>query len=178
MDVKRIRNIVISGPESTGKTELALYLAKALNGQYVPEYAREYIQGLGRKYNYEDVIKIAKMQIQQQKIASQSFSGFIFYDTWLIITKIWLMEVYGRYPLWIDKNLKTIKMDLFLLCAPDIPWIPDPLRENGGERRVYLFDKYEQEIKNLGFKYYIISGSGEKRFHMAEKIVNKCFISD
>lgn len=168
-------NIVITGPESTGKTELSQHLAKIFNGRFVPEYAREYIQNLGRRYNYEDVLKIARMQIQQQNEVSTRFKGFIFYDTWLIITKIWLKEVYGRYPDWIDEKLENIRMDLYLLCAADIPWIPDPLRENGGERRDYLFEQYRGEIMKLGIKYYIISGTGEERFYLAENLIKKHF---
>lgn len=101
---KGIINIVITGPESTGKTELSQYLAKLFNGHYVPEYAREYIENLRRRYEYEDVLKIAKHQIQYQKEISERFSGFVFYDTWLIITKIWLKEVFDKYPVWIDEN--------------------------------------------------------------------------
>ncbi len=168
-------NIVITGPESTGKTELSQHLAKIFKGQYVPEYARGYIQNLGRQYNYEDVLIIAKMQIQQQHEVSTRFRGFIFYDTWLIITKIWLKEVFGRNPDWIDEKLENIRMDLYLLCAADIPWVPDPLRENGGERRDYLFEQYRSEIRKLGIKYYIISGTGEERFCLAENLVKKYF---
>ena len=177
MNAHKAHHIVITGPESTGKTALVHYLANTFNGTYVPEYARAYIERINRPYTYQDVVKIAGEQVlayQQDELQSKKY---IFYDTWLIITKIWFIEVYGCYPPWIDKKLRTLQMDLYLLCAPDIPWISDPVRENGGESRNFLFMKYQQEIENLGIPYYIIKGKGIKRFRMAEKIINNHFQS-
>jgi nicotinamide riboside kinase len=59
--------IAISGPESTGKTEIARQLAQYFAGQWIPEFAREYIEKLGRTYTYEDVCVIAEQQILEQK---------------------------------------------------------------------------------------------------------------
>ena len=47
--------ILITGPESTGKTDLARFLADRLNGSCVEEYARGYIEKLDRPYTYSDV---------------------------------------------------------------------------------------------------------------------------
>ena len=57
----------IIGPESTGKTTLARYLAERYHGVLVPEYAREYVEQLGRHYTREDVETIARHQIEQLK---------------------------------------------------------------------------------------------------------------
>jgi len=46
---KQIR-IVVTGPESTGKTTLAKQLAEFYHGQYIQEYAREYIEKLPHPY--------------------------------------------------------------------------------------------------------------------------------
>ena len=177
MNENKVFHIVITGPESTGKTALSKYLAGKFNGMQVPEHARAYIERINRPYTYQDIVKIAKEQVLTQQKLEIHNKNFFFYDTWLIITKIWFIEVYGRYPLWIDKKLRTVKMDLYLLCAPDIPWIPDPVRENGGERRNFLFLKYQKEIDNLGIPYYIIKGKGVLRYKLAEEIINEHFPS-
>ena len=57
--------IVITGPESTGKTELAAQLAQSLNCKWIPELSREYIARLGRPYQYSDVEEIARLQISR-----------------------------------------------------------------------------------------------------------------
>jgi nicotinamide riboside kinase len=53
---------------------------------------------------------------------------------------------------------------IFFSFAPDIPWIPDPVRENGGELRNELFERYCKEIEWFGFPYEIVSGTGEERY--------------
>ena len=60
----RMKKIVIIGPESTGKTTLTKSLAKHYNCQFVTEYAREYIDNLNRPYVEDDILKIAKKQIE------------------------------------------------------------------------------------------------------------------
>ena len=60
-----MHKVVICGPESTGKTTLARYLANYYNTKWIPEYAREYIGNLDRAYTYQDVEIIAKKQVKQ-----------------------------------------------------------------------------------------------------------------
>jgi nicotinamide riboside kinase len=60
--------IAILGPESTGKSELAKALATYYKGEWVPEYAREYVEQLVEPYTFEDVCIIAQKQIEQQRL--------------------------------------------------------------------------------------------------------------
>lgn len=163
----KIKRIVLIGAESTGKTELSAYLSQQFNTVWVPEYAREYIENLTRHYNYNDVEHIATKQIELEKTFSRIANKVLFYDTYLIITKIWFKLVFNKMPNWIDKKIKESQIDLFLLCNNDIPWISDPVRENGGEMRDKLFDMYEEELKQYGFNYRIIKGIGDERFKNA-----------
>ena len=142
----------IIGPESTGKTTLARYLAKRYNGICVPEYARDYIEKLNRPYTMEDVEAIARHQIEQlQEIKD----GLYFFDTELIITKVWFEHKYGSCPPWLEQAIQDYPMDVYLLTYPDIEWKPDPVRENP-DIRLELFDRYESEIQKLDIPYYII----------------------
>ena len=170
---KAIKRIVLIGAESTGKTELSEYLAKQFNTVVVPEYAREYIENLDRDYTYKDIERIALKQIELEEEYSRVANEILFYDTYLIITKIWFWIVFKKVPEWINQRIKNSKIDLFLLCNNDIPWIPDSVRENGGEMRNELFKMYQQELDNYGFNYKIISGEGDERFSKALEIVSK-----
>ena len=60
----KLKHIVITGPESTGKTELCEKLATHYQTVCIPEYAREYILTLDRPYNYDDVLHIADKQVK------------------------------------------------------------------------------------------------------------------
>lgn len=143
----------IIGPESTGKSTLARELAEQFKGTYVPEYAREYVERKGRKeLTYDEVCEIAREQIK-----SISEAGFYFFDTELIVTKVWFEYAFGKVPEWLTEAIKTYPMDLYLLTYPDIPWVPDPARYNGSQAmREELFDRYEKEVKATGVPYYVI----------------------
>ena len=45
----------IIGPESTGKSTLATYLAERYDAGLVPEYAREYMESLAPSYVFTSV---------------------------------------------------------------------------------------------------------------------------
>jgi nicotinamide riboside kinase len=162
-----LKTIVITGPESTGKTLISAYLSEKLVCPWIPEYARDYVGRLDRPYTYEDVEHIADIQIKQKNEIERSGASMVILDTWLIITKIWFLEVFGKVPLRIDKEMVKHKIDLFLVCKPDIPWMPDPLRENGGAMREYLMNRYIDEIKKTGWKFVLIGGIGDVRYQNA-----------
>lgn len=144
----------IIGPESTGKSTLANYLAHRYNGVLVPEYAREYMEKLAPtyEYTYDDVVAIAKQQVEQLESLADDLQIF---DTELIITKVWFLHKFGHCPEFVEQALRDFPMDVYLLCYPDMPWQPDPVRENPTIRE-YLFDWYEREIQTLDIPYYVI----------------------
>ncbi|MBL7113263.1 MAG: ATP-binding protein [Bacteroidales bacterium] len=169
----KVTKIIITGPESTGKTLITSYLADYFNAEYVPEYAREYIEKLQGHYQYDDVIHIARKQIELEKEFLERAGRVLFYDTFLIITKVWLQVVYQDVPLWLDDYIHQGDWDLFLLCKYDIPWEDDPVRENPGEMRIKLFDMYHHEIKQLGIPCKVITGMGEERYNNALSAVQE-----
>ena len=152
----------IIGPESTGKSVLAQDLAKQFKGTYVPEYAREFVERKGStEGTYDELCGIARHQIEE--ITSLPFTekpeaGLYFFDTELIVTKVWFEYAFGQVPEWMEESVRRYPMDCYLLTYPDIPWIPDPARCNGSEEiRLELFDRYEREIKDLDKPYFIIT---------------------
>jgi NadR type nicotinamide-nucleotide adenylyltransferase len=162
--------VVITGAESTGKSTLAEFLANHFQAIWMPEYSREYVENLHRNYSFSDLEVIARHQISDEQNIMQG-TPLIFFDTWLIITKVWFEFVYGRCPDWLHDSIQKSKIDLFLVCDIDIPWQPDPVRENGGENRKILHHIYIEQIKEFGFKYEIVSGIGEERKNNATNIV-------
>lgn len=158
--------IIITGAESTGKTELTKQLASHYSCNWVPELSRQYIEDLNFDYTYADVEQIAKLQIQQ---FSNSFSKNkrAIFDTGLIITKVWMDVVYNASPNWLIETIREMPKVLHLLCDIDLPWVPDPVRENGGEMRGKLHDIYQNELKYFNQPYTIVSGHGDQRLKNA-----------
>ena len=167
--------IVVTGPESTGKTELAKHLAGICKAEYIPEYARTFVERLGRRYTYGDVEHIAREQERQLEEAISRGESIIIMDTYLVITKVWFREVFGRVPDWIDLSLQRTAVDLFLLCYYDLEWISDPVRENPGPRRKILFEQYRKEILLLGIPCEPVRGTGPERFTNAENAIKQHF---
>lgn len=164
--------IVLTGAESTGKSVLSQHLAKHYNALVIPELARTYIENLNRHYTYKDVEEIARLQIEKEQ-GINSNESMVFFDTWLIITKVWLDFVFGKSPDWLKHHILASKIDLFLVCDIDIPWEPDPVRENGGETRKLLQQIYINELRSFGFTYEIVSGKGIGRTQNAINIVDR-----
>lgn len=169
--------VAIVGVESTGKTTLAEDLAKHYHCDWVEEFARKYLENIGKFYSYEDVLYIAQNQHEniQEAIANTS-QDLIFIDTELLVTKIWEEYVFGKCHSWIDEHLPKQTYQLYLLTDIDLPWEPDPLREHPElEKRQEIHDLYLFYLKKYNFNYHLISGSRQERLQRAiEVIENFC----
>ena len=60
----KVKKIVVIGPESTGKSTLCSQLAAHYQTTWCPEYAREYLLKNGTAYTFDDLLTIAKGQLQ------------------------------------------------------------------------------------------------------------------
>ncbi len=166
-----LKRISITGPESTGKSELASGLAKHYQTVYVPEYSREYLKEIGTNYTLDDVLNIAKGQLYSETRFLKLANQYLFCDTDMIVAKIWCTEVFNECPEWIEKMLVELPYDLYLLCYPDLEWQPDVLRENP-ENREYLFGLFVKELEHLNFHYRIVKGKGNERLKNAITFVD------
>lgn len=167
-----MKKIVITGPESTGKTTLGTQLSEYFQIPLVKEYAVEYLIKTDGKYSYGDLLKIAKGQIEMEnRMIDKTGSNIIISDTDLITIKIWSKVKFGKVSRWIMNTIRNRQYDYYLLCYPDIPWEYDPFRENPDDRD-WLFELYEKELKKYGKKYTIIKGNEEIRFNLASEIIN------
>ena len=157
-----MRKIIITGPESSGKTTLAEVLSKYFKISSSKEYARAYLKNFNKDYMQEDLLKIAKGQLASEKNTT-------ILDTDLITIKIWSNYKYGNCNKWILDQIQKQKSEkrFYLLCKPDIEWEADPLRENP-KNRMKLFKLYKKEIENLNHKYYIVEGENR-----TEKTISK-----
>ncbi len=160
------RKIAITGPESTGKTSLAVQLATLYDTVYVPEYARQYLDQNGTQYTYEDVLKMAKGQIELERITAQKANEILFADTELIVYKIWLEFYQWEVPAWLTDHILNKPFDLYLLTDIDLAWVPDGQRDRPNDRDV-IFHRFEEELENIGAHYGIISGQGTLRIDNA-----------
>lgn len=160
--------ILICGPESTGKTSLAINLSEALSCKWIPEQARTYLEFQGPDYVYEDIEKIARAHVETVKDA---WNEDLILDTFLLNLKIWSEDKFGQCASFIEENINQFKFDLILLLQPDLEWEPDPLRENPQDRD-RIFKLYDEAFRQMGIAFYIIGGVGETRFEKSKLVVD------
>ena len=169
-----IKRIAITGPESTGKSNLAKSLALYFNARMVPEFAREFLNLLDRDYIKEDLLTIAKGQFEREEKIARQTNEFLFVDTDFLVMKIWSLHKYGKCDPWILDKFKNHQYDLYLLCDIDIPWQPDPQREHP-DKRQYLFDWYLNELSKTSLNFEIVTGLGDERIENAIRFIDKTF---
>lgn len=165
--------IAFTGPESSGKSSLCEFAAKRLQAPHCSEYARSFLDQQDGKYQQADLLHLAKEQFR--RISDDNVKGDLFLiDTELLVIKIWSLEIYGNCDPEILKLIEKQQIDLYVLCTPDIPWEPDPLRVNPSDR-MRLFERYKEELEFYQFPYIIVSGSMEDRFQQVHTEIQKRF---
>jgi len=164
----RIKRIALIGPESTGKTTLAEQLAKHYQTAWVPEYSRNYVENLNRKYTKEDILLTIREQCAAEDRMLEQANKFLFADTEPILAQVWMMDVYHEKSVEIEKLIQERAYDLYLLLSPDLPYVNDPVRENPA-RRDFFFDWYKKELEERQLPYRVITGTGASRLEFAIK---------
>jgi hypothetical protein len=181
----KLQKIVVLGPESTGKTTLCEALAKHYAVLDCKEYAREYLQKNGTKYNYEDLLTIAKGQLtledEQIQKAEQVYTDLsknkIIIDTNMYVMKVWCEYVFNNCHTYILDEINKREYDLYLLCDIDLPWTADEMREYPDEKpRQELFAIYKDILINQNIPWGIVNGLGDERTQNAIKLIDKILL--
>ena len=179
MEKRKIKKVVILGPESTGKSTMCKMLAEHFNTIWVKEYAREYLLKNGTNYSYENLYEIAQGQLAAEKNAVENTNNeIIFIDTDMYVMKVWSEFVFNKCDNRILNEIVQSDCDLYLLLNTDLPWEKDELREYpDNETREKLFHFYKEEMQEQKKPWHIVSGQGNERFLNALKIIeNTLFI--
>ena len=172
--------IVLFGPESSGKTTLAKHLALHYNTNFVPEFARDYLQ---RKWDktkricsLEDLPVIVKGQNRLEKKILKKSNSIIFCDTNVVVTQIWSQTHFNGYcsPK-ILKSAMRSNYDFYLLTNTDIPWQSDDLRDRPNDREKML-KIFKESLDYYDFPYKLISGDITTRVKTSIKIIDKLLL--
>jgi nicotinamide riboside kinase len=167
--------IVITGPESTGKTSIAGHFGIKFNIPVVDEFAVEYLRNTSGRYNYRDLLKIALGQVHNEEtILKLKTPQYVICDTDLITIKIWSVIRFKKVHKQILSLIESRYYDHYILCSPDIDWEYSEFRENPDDRE-FLFRIYEEELIRYGKTYHVLTGKGEERINNAGIIFGKIF---
>lgn len=170
-----LKKIVITGPESTGKSALSKALAKYFGCVWIPEYARIFLEEHGTKYDYDLLLTMAQKHKAFQKTFLSEANSLVFLDTDLINYKVWSQVVFGRIHPWIKQESKLETDYFYLITAPDIPWKTDPLRENPSNRNE-IFELHLAEVEAKKRPFAIVSGIGQSRVENAIRNIKEWYL--
>lgn len=179
-----IIKIVVTGPESSGKTVLAEALAEKLRAAWVPEFARYYVAHLGRPYVQQDLATIYTGQHIWENWYFEKTKSILLdkqrpnlptliCDTDWTVLRIW--EKYGyKTPSVLPQPgaWESAENTFYLLCSPDFPWQPDPLREHP-EERGQLFELYQELLLDRQLPHLVLKGQHNDRLQMAVSEISK-----
>lgn len=160
--------VLVTGPESTGKTTISEYIAEHFNGTYISEFAREYLEKNGPDYEEEQLLFFAKET--KKRYHKPKTTKIEIHDTSLIDIVVWSLYKYGRCDPEIVEMTKQLDFDLILLATPEVPWKDDPLRENENNRQD-LYDLFIKNLEELGMEYTILYSDRHEREVQVKEII-------
>lgn len=170
-----IIKIALFGPESTGKTTLAKQLAEYYKTEWVPEFARDYLQekwdASQQICSVDDMLPIAYGQTKLENEQTLIANKYLFCDTNLMVTKVF-SEVYYNYcdPL-LNEAASQHEYDLFFLTDIDVPWERDDLRDKA-EGRESVFAVFKQSLIDHNKPFITLSGDQDLRLKKAIAIID------
>lgn len=98
----------------------------------------------------------------------------LFLDTNMYVMQVWCEFVFDKCHKYILEQIASRKYDLYLLCATDLPWVKDELREYPDlESRERLYKMYKDLLVNQETPWVEIRGSESDRFHSALSALSK-----
>ncbi|MEO8255312.1 MAG: DUF4301 family protein [Flavobacterium sp.] len=170
-----IIKIAIFGPESTGKTTLAIQLANYYKTVCVAEFARDYLQnkldnGFGI-CTIDDMLPIAYGQIKLENKGTFLANKYLFCDTNLLVTKVFSELYYDFCDPLLDKAALDHEYDLFFLTDIDVPWEDDGLRDSPNKRET-VFEIFKQSLIANNKPFITLSGDKDFRLKKAVSIID------
>ena len=170
----RPRRIVVTGGECTGKTTLAAHLAARFAVPWLPEASRlraeEVARGEGRELAAGDVEPIARLHCAAEDVAAASGPRALLLDADLLSTVVYARHYYGSCPAWIEAEARRRLADLYLLHAPDVPWIADGVRNRPSER-AEIHRSFADLLRSWRAPTVEVSGDWSARRRIAERAV-------
>jgi HTH-type transcriptional repressor of NAD biosynthesis genes len=174
-----VRRVVLIGAESTGKTTLAQQLAERFDTVWVPEYGREHWERklTGRlpsdpppSWTHEEFVDIASEQQAREDRAARTANRVLICDTNAFATGTWHERYYRARDARVDAIGARDRAHLYLLTAPDVPFVQDGFRD-GEHIRSWMHERFEAQLAQGAVPWHVIDGPYPRRLEAAERLV-------
>lgn len=172
--------IAVTGPECSGKTTLAQALASRFHAPFVEEYGHAYFEKKIARGDHNvyasDVVAVITEQSRREDAVAFASTRLIVCDTDAFTIACWHDLFTGSRQVDIE-HLAQIRqafgkgIDLYILCAPDFPFVPDPVRT--GEFREARYEVFRERLTDAGDTFIEVSGAPEPRLATAVSHVQR-----
>jgi HTH-type transcriptional repressor of NAD biosynthesis genes len=172
-----VRRVAVFGTESTGKTRLAERLARHFGEPWAPEFVRGFWEARQGEISAADLDAIARGQIASEDEAAARARRVVFCDTELITCTLWDDLLFtGACPAWVrtEAERRARQYALFLLCAADVPFVPDPQRcfpDETARRRAQAL--WREALVSRSLTFVEITGDWAERERVAIAAVER-----
>jgi len=167
--------VVLTGPESAGKSTLCQALAEHFNAPLVSEYVREFIEQEQRDTCYADITTIAEHQLQRELAARAQRPPLLLLDTHLLSNKLWSETLFNDCPDWIERALLAQHYDLIGLLSPEgMPWQDDGQRcQPRLTQRQQFYQQLADWLQRHQQPVLEVSGTWHARFQQLKTAIEK-----
>ncbi|MBL8211133.1 MAG: AAA family ATPase [Bryobacterales bacterium] len=165
------RRVCVLGAESTGSTTLARALAAHFHTAWVPEVGRLYSEGKwttadASLWTTPEFTCIAETQNRLEDQLARLANRILICDTNSFATRLWHQRYTGALSPEADALAAGRRYDLYLLTAPDIPFVQDGLRD-GEHIRHAMHQRFVEELDRLNTDWLLLTGTHEQRMATA-----------
>ena len=163
--------VCLHGIESVGKSTLAERLAVHYQTTLVGEYGRSHCETHGTDCREEDLMLIGKAQQAMIDAARPWANRLLIADTDALMTAAWSQMMIGYMP---DQMLCHPKADLYLMLAPDAPFVDDGTRVYKTAEKRDQFHRIARDALVLSRTNFIeVKGSWDERFEAAVSAIDR-----
>jgi len=171
-----VARVVFVGAESTGKSTLSEYLARAYDTVSVPEIGRFIWEEKGGNLNADDYVEIAVKHRAAEDEALAQARRWLFVDTNALTTLLLGVEFHQVGDPAPDELLRCAddckaRYAHTFVCADDIPYEEQDARENEAWRG-RIQQLVLKDLEARGIPYTIVRGSVEERAAQVRRVLD------
>jgi NadR type nicotinamide-nucleotide adenylyltransferase len=164
--------VVLTGSESTGKSTLAVAIARHYGAQLVPEFVRAFAEQKNGPIDFNDHGPIARGQIALEDEHILLAERLLVQDTDLLSTVVYCRHYFGLCPAWIEESARARRPDLYLVCQPDSPWVADGVRDRGHLREA-MQELFQQAVEASRTPSVDLRGTPQERLGRAIRTIDR-----
>jgi HTH-type transcriptional repressor of NAD biosynthesis genes len=165
-----VKLVCFFGPESTGKSTMAVRMSERYQSEFVPEVARELITS--NDFTADDIIKIGHAHFQRIEEKKTTANRILFCDTDAITTQIYSNHYLKLVPEVLFELERKVHYDRYFLMDIDVPWVADGLRDLG-DNRENMMAVFKDALDKRGIPYLFVTGSHKEREEIVSREIDK-----